>query len=118
MFRTIQYRDGVLLNILYDEHNSHLKNKIFREGLQLLTPWISKVIEEGVQKKNFSISNPGIVSYFIMSILRYAMDETLKDSSSDRVHTYFEVAARLIERILQIPEHTLCLHIECIRRAT
>ncbi len=107
MFRTAQYKDGLLLDFLHDEEHLNIKNKIFRQVTLLFKPWLLKIIEEGVRKQYFNVSHSQIVIDFIMAIL-VCLGDALCEKNSDEVMTcHLRMAETLIEKTLGMPENTL-----------
>ncbi|SDF47681.1 TetR/AcrR family transcriptional regulator [Sporomusa acidovorans] len=112
MFRTAQYKDGLILNSLYDEKNLYLKNKISRQGTLLLKPLLLKVIEDGIQKDCFHVANPAIAINFIMSTLQCITDALCEKTSNELIACHLNIAESIIEKILALPENTLHLSLE------
>lgn len=107
IFRTAQYRDGLLLDVLSDEKHLHIKNKINRQGILLLKPWLLKIIEEGILKDGFHVANPDIAINFIMSTLQCITDALFEKTSDEPMACHLRIAESLIEKILALPEKTL-----------
>ncbi|XER07981.1 HTH-type transcriptional repressor KstR2 [Sporomusa rhizae] len=112
IFRAAQYKDGLLLDLLYDEKNIHIKNKIIRQGTLLLKPSLIYIIEDGVQKGYFHVSHPDIAVNFIMSILQCITDTLCEKVPSKLMAAYLKTAESLIEKVLSIPEKALHLSLE------
>ncbi|MBU2704005.1 AcrR family transcriptional regulator [Sporomusaceae bacterium BoRhaA] len=112
IFHTAQYKDGLLLEILYDEKNIHIKNKMFHQGTLLLKPWLLKVIEDGIQKDCFHVANPAIAMNFILSTLECITDALCEKTSNELMACHLNIAESIIEKILALPENTLHLSLE------
>ncbi|XEQ93896.1 HTH-type transcriptional regulator BetI [Sporomusa carbonis] len=109
MFRTAQYKDGLLLDFLHDEKHLHIKNKIFRQGTLLLKPWLRKIIEEGARKQCFHVSHPQTAMNFIMSILQCLGDALCEKIPDELMACHLQMAEALIEKALEMPARTLHL---------
>lgn len=112
MYHTAQYKDGLLLDFLYDEKHLHIKNKIIRQSALLLKPWLLKVIEEGVEKGCFQASHPPIALNFIMSTLHCITDALCEKTPDEQMACHLKIAGSLIEKILALPEATLHLSLK------
>lgn len=108
-FRTAYYKDGLFLDFLHDEKHIHIKNKIFRQAALLLKPRLLKIIEEGVSRQYFQVSHLPAALAFIMSIM-ICLGDTLCEKTPDEDMAYhLNLAARLIEHTLGMPEQMLQL---------
>jgi AcrR family transcriptional regulator len=108
-FRTAQYKDGWLLDFLYDEKHLHIKNKIFRQATLLLKPWLLKIIEEGAHKQCFHVSHPQTAMDFIISILLCLGDALCEKLPDELLNYHLRMAEALIEKALGMPEKALHL---------
>jgi hypothetical protein len=54
LFDTIHYKQGLLLDFLYNDQSLHLMDKLFRQAKKLLTPYLLNIIEEGNRKLIFN----------------------------------------------------------------
>lgn len=109
IFHAAQYKDGLLLDLLYDEKNIHLLNKIIQQSTLVLKPSLLTVIEEGTQQGYFQAAHPDIATHFIMSILQCITDAFCEKVSGEQMACYLKSAESLIENILAMPAKTLHL---------
>lgn len=112
IIHSAQYKDGLLLNLLRDEQNIHLKNKMARQAALILNPSLLKVIGEGTQKAWFHAPQPDIALDFILSTLRCITDAMYAKASAEQMACYLKTAESLIAAVLVMPENTLCLSLE------
>ncbi len=109
LFRTAQYKDGLILDLLYDEKHLHIKNKISRQATLLLKPWLLKIIEEGARKQCFRVSHPQTAMNFVMSILQCLVDALSEKIPGELMACHLQMAEALIEKALEMPARTLHL---------
>jgi AcrR family transcriptional regulator len=109
MSRTAQYKDRLLLEVLYDEKYLHIKNKLLCQNTLLLKPWLLKIIEEGVLKQSFHVLHPQTAVDFIMSILQCLERALCEKISAELMVYHLRMAEILLEKALGIPEKTLHL---------
>ena len=107
MFRTAQYKDGLLLDFLYDEKHLHLRNKSFYQCTLQLKPWLLKIIEEGVRQQFFHISHPQTAMDFILSIIQCLYEALCDKISTELLLHHVRMAESLIEKALGVPENSL-----------
>ncbi|SHI79075.1 transcriptional regulator, TetR family [Propionispora hippei DSM 15287] len=112
IYHTAKYKNGLLLDFLSDEKHLDIRNKIVHQNALLLKPWLLKVIDEGVLKGCFQVSDPLIALNFIMSILHCITDALCEKTSDEQMACHFKIAGSLIEKILALPEATLHLSLK------
>lgn len=112
IFRAAQYRDGLLLDLLRDEKNIHIRNKITRQCTLILKPFLLYIIKEGTQKGHFHVSHPDIAINFLISILLCIPDALYEKIPNEIMVYYLKTAESLIENVLAMPEKTLHLSLE------
>lgn len=109
IFHTTQYKDGLLLDLLSDEKNIHLRNKIAWQATLILKPFLLKIIEDGAEKQWFQVSQPDIAVHFILSTLQCITDALAEKVSNERMAAYLKMAEILIAKVLAMPENSLHL---------
>lgn len=103
----VSYKEGHLLNMLYDNQNLHIKDKLFRQIGVALSPWLLKIIEEGISKQDFLIIHPPTAVDYIL-IITDALSEALYEKKSDEILSFrLRMAETLIEKILGTREKTI-----------
>jgi AcrR family transcriptional regulator len=107
MFRTAQYKDGLLLDFLYDEQHLHIKNKISRQTTLLLKPWLLKIIAEGIHKQCFHVLHPQTAMPFFTAIMQCLGDALCEKIPDELMAYHLRMAEALIEKTLGMPENTL-----------
>jgi len=112
MLRTVHYKDGLLFEFLFDDRYLHLLDKLSRQGKQLLMPLLLKIIEEGEQKKVFTVMNSQVALAFVGGILNCLMDAIYERLSTDLLEQHVKMAMVLIEKAVGIPENSLHIHIQ------
>ncbi len=107
LFATIQGKQGLLLEFLYNDQYLHLMDKVFRQAKKLLAPYLLSVIEEGERKQIFSVPYPKAVSNSIMSIIQCYVEAIYEKEAADILEYQKKFAKRLIENALGLPEGEL-----------
>jgi len=101
------YKDGLLLNMLYDVQNLQLKEKLFHQLELALSPWLLKIVEEGIAKQDFFVSYPPTAVDYILVITDF-LSEALYQKTSDEILTFrLTMAEALIEKALGAQEKTI-----------
>lgn len=111
MLETIQGKQGLLLEFLYNDQYLHLMDKVFRQAKKLLAPYLLSVIEEGARKKNFSVPYPKAVASSIMSIIQCYVEAMYEKEATDVLDYQRTLAKRLIENSLGLTEGSLRISI-------
>ena len=112
MLRTVHYKDGLLFEFLFDDRYLHLLDKLARQGKQLMMPLLLKIIEEGEQKKVFTVMNSQVVLAFVGEILNCLIDAIYEKLSTDLLEQHVKMAMVLIEKAVGIPENSLHIQIQ------
>lgn len=103
------YKDGLLLNILYDNQVLPLKEKLYHHLELALSPWLIKFIEAGILTHDFKVLHPPTTADYILVILDYLV-ETLYQKTSDEILSFrVNMAETLIEKTLGSQEQTIHL---------
>lgn len=101
------YKDGLLLNLLYAIQNFEVKEKLFYQIELAISPWLTKIIAEGVNSKELNVIHlPTAVDYILVIIdfLTYALYE----KTSDEILAFrLRMAEALIEKTLSARENTI-----------
>ncbi len=103
------YKDGLLLNMLYDEQNLHLKLKLFCQIEVSLAPRLLKIIEEGISTQIFCVSHPPTAVDYIHAILDFLSEALYQKTSEDILSFRLRMAESLIEKALGTKENTIHL---------
>lgn len=104
IFRTIQYKDGLLFDFLHADRALHLANKLSRQGKQLVAPWLLKIIEEGKQQNYFHVCHPQAAMSLVLSIIFCLIDAIYEKSPHDLLTCQFKLAETLIADALGMQE--------------
>jgi len=102
-----RYKDGLLLNMLYDAPNLHLKVQLFRQIELELSPWLLKIIEEGISHQDFCVSHPPTAVDYILVILEFLSEALYQKTSTDILSFRLIMAEALIEKALGAQEKTI-----------
>lgn len=107
IYSTILYKNGLLLDFLYNDQYLHLMDKFFRQSKKLIAPYLLDIIKEGNADKIFHTPFPEVSVRFILSIIQcYA--EAMYDKKSDTFLTQqMTLAKKLIENALGAEEGSL-----------
>ena len=109
MFRTIRYKDGLLFEFLYNDQYLHLMDKLVCKGKQIMSPSLTRVIEEGKEQGVFFVSHPEIAQAFIGGIMETIFEATYEKVPAAIYAHYLETASMLIEKVLGLPDNSLKL---------
>lgn len=101
------YKDGQLLNLVYDVQNLYLKEALFRQLESALSPWLLQMIEEGIGICNFSVSHPPTAVDYILVILDFLSEALYQKTSAEILSYRLHMAETLIEKTLGTQEHTI-----------
>jgi AcrR family transcriptional regulator len=107
LLHSVRYKDGVLIDTLYDDQNLHIKDKVCRQTKRSLTPWLLKIIEEGVLTQYFHVSHPTTVLDFILAIIELLIDALYEKLPVDLMSFRLRMAETLIEKALGAQETTI-----------
>lgn len=101
------YKDGLLLNTLYDTQNLHLKVQLFRQLELALSPWLLKIIEEGISNQDFCVSHPPTTVDYILVMADFLSEALYQKTSADILSYRLRMAEALIEKTLGAQENTI-----------
>ena len=101
------YKNGLLLNMLYDAQNLHLKVKLFRQLELTLSPWLLKIVEEGISSQDFCASHPPTAVIYILVIAEFLSEALYDKTSADLLSFRLRMAEALIEKALGAQEKTI-----------
>jgi AcrR family transcriptional regulator len=107
MLHTIQCKDGLLFEFLFDDQHLHMMDKLMRQGKQLIMPFMLRIIDEGEQQKVFHVMSSQIALAFVGDILKCLFDAKYEKISTESFDQYVKMATTLIEKILGVPENSL-----------
>ena len=107
VLRKATYKDGLLLNLLYDNQNLNLKVQLFRQLEVTLSPWLLKIIEDGLSRRVFHTKHaPTTVSY-ILVILEFLSEALYQKTAADILAFRLQMAESLIEKALDCKDNTI-----------
>jgi AcrR family transcriptional regulator len=112
LFHTIHYKQGLLLEFLYNDQYLHLVDKLFRQAKKLLAPFLLRIIEEGNHKKYFNVFHPAASMNYILTIIQCFVEAIYEKSPVEILSAHLELAKNLIEKALGVSEGTLQIHWE------
>ncbi|WP_378953062.1 TetR/AcrR family transcriptional regulator [Pelosinus sp. sgz500959] len=101
------YKDGLLLNMLYDTQNLHLKVQLFRQIELALSPWLLKIIDDGILNQNFCVSHSPTAVDYILVIVDFLSEALYQKTSADIFSFRLRMAEALIEKALGMQENTI-----------
>lgn len=111
MLATIQGRQGLLLEFLYNDQYLHLMDKVFRQAKKLLAPYLLSVIEEGTRNRIVSVPYPKAAASSMMSIIQCYVEAMYEKEAADVLDYQRTLAKRLIENSLGLKEGSLQISI-------
>ena len=101
------YKEGLLLNMLYDSQNLHLKVKLFRQLELAFSPWLLRIVEEGISNQDFCVVHPPTAVDYILVIVDF-LSEALYQKTSVEIFSFrLKMAEGLIEKALGAQENTI-----------
>ena len=100
MLATIQGKQGLLLEFLYNDRYLHLMDKVFRQAKKILIPNLLSVIKEGKRKQIFAVSYPKAVANSIMSIIQCYIEALYEKEAVDLLEYQNKLAKYLIKNAL------------------
>ncbi|VBB08188.1 tetr bacterial regulatory protein hth signature [Lucifera butyrica] len=101
------YKDGLLLNMLYAAQNLHLKVQLFHQLELALSPWLLKILEEGIGNQDFCVSHPPTAVDYILVITDFLSEALYQKTSADILSFRLSMAEALIEKALGAQEKTI-----------
>lgn len=101
------YKDGQLLNLLYDIQNLYLKDALFRQLESAFSPWLLQTIDEGVATGDFSLPHPPTAADYILVIVDFLSQALYQKTSVDILSYRLQTAEAMIEKALGAKEHTI-----------
>ena len=107
MLQGICFKDEVLLRVVYDEQNFHIKDQVARQARLALAPWGLKIIKEGCQSGHFSVSHPQTSLDFILIVMEFLIEAFYEKISGELLSLRLKMAESLIEKALGTTEGTI-----------
>lgn len=101
------YKDGLLLSMLYDVQNLHIKEKLFHQLELALSPWLLKIIDVGIATHSFCVSHPPTAAEYILVIVEFLSVALYQKSSADILSFRLQMAEVLMEKALGAQEQTI-----------
>lgn len=101
------YKDGLLLNMLYDSQNLHHKVKLFRQLELTFSPWLLRIVEEGISNQDFCVVHPPTAVDYILVIVDFLSEALYQKTSADIFSFRLKMAEGLIEKALGAQENTI-----------
>lgn len=101
------YKDGLLLSMIYDVQNLHIKDKLFRQLELQLSPWLLKLIGEGSATHDFRVSHPPTAVEYILVIVEFLGVALYQKTSADILAFRLQTAEALVEKTLGAQEQTI-----------
>lgn len=107
MFSTIHYKQGLLLEFLYNDQHMHLMDKLFRQAKKMLAPYLVDVIEKGNRESTFNVTYPKEAINYILAIIQCYAEAIYEKEATEVLVRQESLVKRLIENILGLPEGAL-----------
>lgn len=105
------YKDGLLLTLLYDTQNLHLKVQLFRQLEIALSPGLLKIIEDGIKRQYFCIVHAPTAVDYILVILEFLSEALYQKTSAEILSFRLQMAESLIEKALGCEGNTIHLQL-------
>ena len=107
VLRKATYKDGLLLNLLYDNKNLNLKVQLFRQLELTMSPWLLKIIEDGLSRRVFNTAHAPTTISYILVILEFLSEALYQKTAADILAFRLQMAASLIEKALDCTDNTI-----------
>lgn len=107
MFDTIRYKNGLLLEFLYNDEYLYLKDKVFRQGKKLLATHMFNIIEEGKRIGTFKVQSPKAAVNLILAIMQCHIESIYNKESPKELAQQIALGKRLAENALGLQEGIL-----------
>ncbi len=106
------------LHVWYDDENALVHRKLYRTGVKRFTPWLSQIIQQGVEEGVFTTAYPDQVARMIIS-LRYDLGDALAELllADERELTDIPQIAQMAEALAEALERILGVKPGCIAAA-
>lgn len=110
IFKSIRGENGLLFEFLHNDQYVHILDKIGRQGEQLVSPLLLKVVEEGIGEGCFKVERPKETVDFIAAIIECLID-ALYETHEDDLAYRLRIAEKLIETSLDATRGILRLSV-------
>lgn len=107
MFDTIHYKQGLLLDFLYNDQYLHLMDKLFHRTKKMLAPYLIDVIEKGNRELIFHVAYPQEAINYILAIIQCYAEAIYEKEAAAALVRQKLLVKRLIENVLGLPAGTL-----------
>lgn len=107
VIRKVSCKDRYLLNMIYDTKSLYIRDKLFRQNDALLSPWLLKIIDEGIKNRDFCISHLPTATDYIKVIMEFLCESFYEKTPADIVSYRLMMAEALIEKALGAKEKTI-----------
>lgn len=107
IFATIHYKQGLLLEFLYNDQYLHLMDKLFRQAKKVLAQYLVDVIEKGNRELIFHVIYPKEAVNYILAIIQCYAEAIYKKESTEALARHESLVKRLIENVLGLSAETL-----------
>lgn len=94
------YKNGILLNLLYDQDNWRIKEQIFNELGLTLRPILTEIINYGIKNGEFSTCQQDVVVDYILVITDYLSTVIYNEKMGAEFQHRVGMAETIIETIL------------------
>lgn len=107
VIRKVSCKDRYLLNMIYDTKSLYIRDKLFRQNDALLSPWLLKIIDEGIKNRDFCVSHLPTATDYIKVIMEFLCESFYEKTPDDIVSYRLMMAEALIEKALGAKEKTI-----------
>lgn len=107
MLHGICFKDAVLLHIVHDKQNFHIKDQLVRQVRLAISPWGLRIIKEGCQNGHFSVAHYQTALDFILIVMEFMIEAFYEKMSGELLSLRLRMAESLIEKALGAAESTI-----------
>ena len=100
-------KDGLLLSMLYDVQNLHIKDKLFYKLEVELSPWMLTMVNEGIATHQFCVAHPPTVVEYTLAIVEVLSIALHRKLSPEVLAFRLEMAEILLEKMMGAQEKTI-----------
>ena len=101
-----------MLEFLYNERTIHFVDKVSREGKQLITPLMLKIIEEGDEQQYFHVANSKAAVNIVHALIESLLEAIYEKVPESLLADQYKMAQDAIENILGAQKGTLQIYSE------
>ncbi|RUT33564.1 TetR/AcrR family transcriptional regulator [Paenibacillus zeisoli] len=92
--------DQVILEYLHDESNSILHQKWMVAKITAFTPYLTMIVEQGIEEGEFHVTNPREVTEFLLVGVSFLFDRGIFGWSDEELSRKYQALGGILDRLL------------------